>query len=283
MNLITWNIQRGRSPSGKCDIAHTAASLRKVADADVLCLQEVSSGYTDMPGCDGANQFALLAHHFPGYVAVVGLACDTAGEGDGPRRLFGNMILSRHPVLQVLRHALPWPPDPAVMSMQRIALEATLDTPLGLIRVTTTDLEYFSRPQRSAQVQRLRDLQREAVAHAATPRAGAPGGPFAAIARARAAILAGDCNFLPGSWEYHCLQAPFDDGTPAYADAWPLRHPGRAHAPTVCLHDHPGRPADPFTCDFIFVGADLAPRVAELRVACDDAGPDHQPLLMRLE
>ncbi|HEX8609729.1 MAG TPA: endonuclease/exonuclease/phosphatase family protein [Telluria sp.] len=281
MNLITWNIQRGRTPGGQCSIAHTAASLRSVADADVLCLQEVSSGYTDMPGCDGADQFAQLALAFPGHVPVVGLACDTAGE-KGARRQFGNMILSRYPVLQVLRHALPWPADPAVMSMQRIALEATLGTPLGLVRVTTTHLEYFSRPQRNAQVQRLRELQREAVAHAANPRAGAPDGPFAAIPRARAALLAGDCNFLPGSWEYHCMQAPFDDGTPAYADAWPLLHPGQAHAPTVCLHNHPGRPADPFVCDFLFVSADLAPRVAALRVAPDDFGPDHQPLLMRL-
>lgn len=255
MNLMTWNIQRGRTPSGACSIAHTAEALRGVADADVICLQEVSSGYTDMPGCDGADQFAQLALAFAGHVPVVGLACDTAGEGDGPRRRFGNMILSRYPVLQVLRHALPWPLDAAVMSMQRIALEATLDTPLGLIRVTTSHLEYFSRLQRNAQVQRP---------------------------RARAAVLAGDFNFLPGSWEYHCLQTPFDDGTPAYADAWPLRHPGQAHAPTVCLHDHPGPPADPFTCDFLFVSEDLAPRVDALEVAADDFGPDHQPVLMRL-
>ncbi|NHZ81877.1 endonuclease [Massilia sp. CCM 8695] len=281
MNLITWNIQRGRTPRGDCDMAHTAASLRAVADADVICLQEVSSGYTDMPGCDGANQFALLAHHFPGYVPVVGLACDSAGEGVA-RCLFGNMILSRYPVLQVIRHALPWPPDPGVMSMQRIALEATLATPLGPLRVTTTHLEYFSRAQRSAQVQRLRDVQREAAAHAAHPRAGAAAGPFGAMPRGGAALLAGDCNFLPGSWEYHCLQAPFDDGTPVYADAWRLRHPGQAHAPTVCLHDHPGRPADPFTCDFVFVSADLAPRLAEVRVAPDEFGPDHQPLAIRL-
>ncbi|WP_157778564.1 endonuclease/exonuclease/phosphatase family protein [Massilia violaceinigra] len=282
MNLITWNIQRGRTPGGECNIAHTAASLRGVADADAICLQEVSSGYTDMPGCDGANQFALLAAHFPAHVPVTGLACDTAGEG-GQRRMFGNMILSRYPVWQVIRHALPWPPDPDVMSMQRIALEATLDTPLGLVRVITTHLEYFSRLQRSAQVQRLRDLQREAAAHAARPRAGAAAGPFCATPRAGAAILAGDCNFLPGSWEYHCLQAPFDDGTPAWADAWRLRHPDRAHAPSVCLHDHPGRPADPFTCDFVFVSDDLAPRLAEVGVAMDDLGPDHQPLLVRLD
>lgn len=289
MKLISWNIQRGRTPDGDCNIARMAETLRKVADADVICLQEVASGYTDMPGCDGANQFALLAQQFPTHSSVVGFACDRAGEGDGPRRRFGNMILSRYPVLQVLRHALPWPLDPVAMSMPRVALEVTLDTPLGLVRVTTTHLEYFSRTQRNAQVQRLRELQREAAAHASGPQAdsassaaGAAGGPFAAVARARPAILAGDCNFLPGSWEYHCLQAPFDDATPAYTDAWPLCHPGRGHAPTACLHDHPGRSADPYTCDFLFVSDDLAARVAAVEATPDNLGPGHQPLFMRL-
>jgi hypothetical protein len=55
----------------------------------------------------------------------------------GARRRFGNMIFSRFAVRQVFRHLLPWPADPGVSSMQRMALEATLQTPLGLLRVTT--------------------------------------------------------------------------------------------------------------------------------------------------
>jgi endonuclease/exonuclease/phosphatase family metal-dependent hydrolase len=39
------------------------------------------------------------------------------------RRQFGNLILSRYPVLQVFRHLLPWPAEPGVLSMQPIALD----------------------------------------------------------------------------------------------------------------------------------------------------------------
>lgn len=50
------------------------------------------------------------------------------------------------------------------MSMQRIALEATLVTPNGALRVVTTHLEYFSATQPMAQVGRLRALPHEASA-----------------------------------------------------------------------------------------------------------------------
>ncbi len=282
MNLITWNIQRGRGPQGKCSIARTVADLQAMGDFDVMCLQEVSAGYTDLPGCDGSNQFIELAQRLPDYAPVAALASDTLGEG-GTRRLFGSMILSRYPVLQVFRHSLPWPMDSAVMSMQRVALELTLDTPLGILGVTTTHLEYFSPMQRGAQIERLRELHREAAQHAGKPRkAGAADGPFCGTPRGGASILAGDWNFVPGSTEYYQLQAPFEDGTSAYRDAWQLLHGGRTHQATVCRHAKPERPADPVTLDLIFVSDELAGKVADVRVQTNDFGPDHQPVVLGL-
>jgi endonuclease/exonuclease/phosphatase family metal-dependent hydrolase len=279
MKLISWNIQRGRGLHNTCSIARVVADLRHMADFDVLCLQEVASGYTDLPGSDGGNQFMQLARLLHGYTPLAGVATDTMGEGDG-RLLFGNMIFSRYPVVQVLRHALPWPADPAVMSMQRSAIEATLDTPHGLLRVTTTHLEYFSLLQRAAQVERLRELHRDASLHARAARPGdVDNGPFCAVPRALPALLAGDFNFLPDSAEYQRLQMPFEDGVPAYRDAWRVRHPGLPHAHSVCVHDPS---AIPFTCDYIFASANLAPRVREMRVMPGNFGPDHQPLLIEL-
>lgn len=278
MKLITWNIQRGRGPHSGCSLERVVADLHRIADFDVLCLQEVAAGYTDLPGSDGANQFVQLARLLDGYTPVAGVATDVMGE-DGVRLLFGNMIFSRYPVVQVLRHALPWPVDAGAMSMQRGVIEATLSTPLGLVRVSTTHLEYFSALQRAAQVERLRELHRDACLHAATtPPGQASDGPFCAIARARLALLAGDFNFLPDSPEYQRLQAPFDDTVPPYRDAWTLRHPFAAHAPTVGVHGS----SPPFTCDFIFASADLATRIRSLRVISDVTGPDHQPLLIEL-
>jgi endonuclease/exonuclease/phosphatase family metal-dependent hydrolase len=279
MKLISWNIQRGRGLHQSCSIARVVADLRHMAEFDVLCLQEVSSGYTDLPGSDGGNQFMQLARLLPGYTPLAGVATDTLGEGDA-RLLFGNMIFSRYPVLQVLRHALPWPVDAAVMSMQRGAIEATLLTPQGMLRVTTAHLEYFSPVQRAAQVERLRELYRDGCLQAgATPPGDRDNGPFCAIPRALPALLAGDFNCLPGSDAWQRIQTPFEEGVPALRDAWLLRHPGLPHAPTVGVY---GAEQLPFSCDFIFASADLAPRVRELRVMPGNFGPDHQPVFIEL-
>lgn len=275
MELITWNIQRGRGPDGACDMERLAAELERMAHADVLCLQEVSSGHSDMPGLDGANQFLALTRLLHGYTAVAGVATDTQGP-DGVRQLFGNMIFSRFPVMQVFRHALPWPADPEVMSMQRGLLEATLATPLGLLRVCATHLEYFSLRQRLAQVERLRELQLEGAGHAGRQRPGsAAHGPFRALPRPSATLLAGDFNFLPDTQEYQRLLAPLPDGIPSYRDAWRLVHGGAAHAPTAGVRNSENAP---FTFDYIFASADLAHAVHDVRVDERAAGSHHQPV-----
>jgi endonuclease/exonuclease/phosphatase family metal-dependent hydrolase len=288
--LITWNIQSGRSPDGATSLDRIIACLDRFSDFDVLCLQEVACGHEARDGSACGDQFAGLAARLPGYAAVSGIAADTLHPRRG-RRLLGSMILARHPVLQVLRHSLPWPADPAVPSMPRIALEATLDTPLGVLGVTCAHLEYFSERQRSAQVDRLRELRREAHAHARAqaerPPEAAPGdapfSPFAPIPRGAAAILAGDFNMLPQSPEYLRLLAPFGDGTPPYRDAWQVAQPGRRHAPTVGLHDDTPEAGLPFTFDFAFVSANLAPGVRRVRVDGSEEGSDHQALLLELD
>jgi endonuclease/exonuclease/phosphatase family metal-dependent hydrolase len=281
--LITWNIQSGRSPAGGADLARIIACLDRFSDFDVLCVQEVASGYNARDGSQVGDQFAGLAQRLPGCTAISGVAVDTLHPAGG-RRQFGSMIFSRHPVLQAFRHSLPWPPDHGVMSMPRIALEATVAAPFGLLRVTTTHLEYFSERQRTAQVERLRDLHREAWAHAPAERPGDSGhGPFAAVPRAAAAILAGDFNMLPHSPQYQRLLASFTDNTPPWRDAWQLAQPGRRHAPTVGLHDDAPDAGMPFTFDYVFVSGDLAARVRKVRVDGSEEGSDHQALLVELD
>lgn len=277
--LITWNIQGARSPAGGADLDRIIACLDRFAGFDVLCVQEVASGFAARDGSESGDQFAGLARRLPGYTAVEGVFTDTL-HADGGRRRFGCMIFSRHPVLQVFRHSLPWPPDPDFMSMPRGALEATVRTPSGALRVITTHLEDFSERQRMAQVEHLRDLHREAWAHAACARPGPPeAGPFAAVPRAAPAIVAGDFNMLPQSQEYLRMLAAFADGTLAWRDAWQIAQPGRRHAPTVGLHGD----GLPFTFDYIFVTADLAGRVRQLRVDGSEQGSDHQAVLLELE
>jgi endonuclease/exonuclease/phosphatase family metal-dependent hydrolase len=282
LKLITWNIQSARAPHGGADLDRVIAALARFSDFDVLCLQEVACGFPARDGSDGGNQFTGLVARLPGYHAASGLALDVQRAGGGRRRL-GCMTFSRYPVRQVWRHSLPWPADPAVPSMPRIALETTLDTPAGLLRVLNTHLEYFSEAQRLAQADQLRALQAEACAHARAPRPGLDeNGPFAALPRPPDAVLAGDFNMLPGSPAWQRLLAPFEDATPPWRDAWQLAQPGVPHPPTVGLHDAGPDAAPPFTFDYLFVSAGLAPRVRRVRVDGAAGGSDHQAVLLEL-
>lgn len=92
MKLITWNIQRGRGPGRTCSLDRVVADLRQLADFDVLCLQEVSAGFSDMPGCDGSNQFVGLAQRLPEHTAVAGLAIDTLATTRVKRAEVGSEI-----------------------------------------------------------------------------------------------------------------------------------------------------------------------------------------------
>ena len=283
MKLLTWNIQWGRGADGRVDLDRIVADARRVADFDVLCLQEVSDGYPELAGCDGSDQFAGLARRLPGYEAFEGVATDTPRPGGGRRR-FGNLILTRLPVRQAFRHLLPWPADAAVRSMQRAALELTLDTPCGPLRVMTTHLEYYSGHQRAAQVERLRALHAEGWAQSRSARpGGAADGPFEAVARGAGLVLVGDFNFRPEAPERARLTAPSDDpAVPRLHDAWTLAHPGTPHATTVGRNDPVQWPGPAFTCDFAFVSDDLAPRLAALEVDDRSDASDHQPLLLEL-
>ena len=282
MNLITWNIQSCRGCDGRVDPQRIIGVCRNMADFDVLCLQEVARDYPDLPGSSGEDQFALLGGLLPGFTRVGGIATDVLGAG-GKRRQFGNLILARYPVLQVFAHLLPWPADPDVPSMQRVALETVLAAPFGPVRVTTTHLEYYSEMQRRQQVNRLRELHAEAAGHRGDGKhARKEGGPFETVPRPASAILTADFNFRADDPLHARIGFPYSDGTPAYRDAWRVRHGDLPHAHTLGVHDHEQWP-EAFACDFIFLTEDIAGRVEDVAVNLDTDASDHQPVLLRLK
>ncbi len=278
MKLITWNIQWGRGIDGRVDLERIVQHARSMADFDVLCLQEVADNFPALAGNDTRDQFAELAGLLPGYTAITGHGVDVAGEGG--RRRFGNVILTRYTVLSARRHALPWPADPGKETMPRVAVEATLRSPMGALRVTTTHLEYYSDVQRRAQAIGLRALHEEACGHAMHPGASiADGGPFDATAQAASAILVGDFNFPPENPAYGDIQAALGNAGPAYRDAWRLVHGHRPHTPTFCVHSA-AYSKTPYCCDFAFVSADAARRVRAIDVDSRTLLSDHQPVLV---
>jgi endonuclease/exonuclease/phosphatase family metal-dependent hydrolase len=128
MRVVTWNIQWGRGCDGRVDLARIVRCARETADFDLLCLQEVAVGFPGLPGSHGEDQVATLRGLLPGYAVAFGIGTDLPDGPEG-RSQFGNLILSRLPLRQVYRHLLPWPTDPAVPSMQRLALEAAVGAP----------------------------------------------------------------------------------------------------------------------------------------------------------
>lgn len=282
MNLITWNIQWGRGCDGRVDLPRIVDHARILADFDVLCLQEVADNFPALRDNNDANQFDMLAALLPGYTHIEGVAVDLPGA-HGRRRHFGNMILSRLPVRQVLRYLLPSPVDTGVKSMRRMALEAVLETPLGLMRVVTSHLEYYSAVQRAAQVEAIRTLHAEACAEARSFVLHDSGeGTFRSLPRSASAIYTADFNYKPDDALHARMQEKFNDGSLALADAWNERWPGVRHPPTLGLYDRHQWPAA-YTSDFIYVTDDLLPRISDVKVDVLTQASDHQPVMITLQ
>jgi endonuclease/exonuclease/phosphatase family metal-dependent hydrolase len=282
MKLLSWNIQWCRGVDGRVDAQRIAREARAMADADVICLQEVARNFGTLPGSGGEDQFAQLAAAFPGYTAVEGIAVDVPDESGG-RRQFGNLLLSRLPLRQAWRHLLPWPADAAHADMPRVAIEAVIEAAdVVALRVTTTHLAYYSAAQRQAQVEALRELHAVAQGHRHPPKlADDSRGPFHWRPRPGPGIVTGDFNCEPGSPGHSRMLAPFDADTPAFHDAWLATHPGQPHANTVGLYDTEQWPR-PFACDFVFVSADLVPRIVAFEVDQASAASDHQAVVLTL-
>jgi endonuclease/exonuclease/phosphatase family metal-dependent hydrolase len=280
MRIVSWNIQWGKGRDGRIDLGRIVDTARALGDPDVLCLQEVAQNYPVLDDGKGEDQPARFAALLPGYRPIFHPAIETLVPG--AERRFGNMVLTRLPVVQVLSHLLPRPVE-AAKHMQRQALELILAAPFGPVRVVTTHLEYHSAAHRLAQVARLRALHEEAAGHAALGvTRGAADGPYETLARPAAALLCGDFNFEPDWPDYAAMTAPFATGAPALRDAWTVAHAGRRHEPTCGIDDPEQWPKGPHARDFFFVSADLAPRVAAVRVDTATPASDHQPVLLEL-
>jgi endonuclease/exonuclease/phosphatase family metal-dependent hydrolase len=285
MKLISWNIQWGLGLDGRVDLARIVRTAREMADYDVICFQEVADNFPALEGNDERDQFAELASLLPGYQRIQGYGLEVAGDG-GRRRRFGNAIFSRYGVTSARRHALPWPADPGRKTMPRVAVEATLQAPMGPLRLTTTHLEYYSDVQRRAQALRLRNLHDEACNRAmrTSPPENEDANPtFDPSAQTTAAILAGDFNFPPENPAYDEIQHRLSGGGPRYVDAWTLGANGhRPHVPTFCVHSD-SYAKSPYCCDFLFVSENFGPRVRSLEVNSETRASDHQPVLLEID
>ena len=272
VRLLSWNIQWCRGMDGRVDPARIAREAQAMADPDVCCFQEVAAGYDTLAGSSGEDQFRLLAEAFPGYTAHAAWAVDVPGGPRGRRR-FGNLVLSRLPVRQVLRHSLPCPLEDDTPGMPRVAVEAIVEAPWGPLSVATTHLEYYSARARIAQASRLAELARERQAQAVTrPSDKYASGPFQPFARPVDGLLTGDFNMRRDDPAFGILRGAFED-------AWALAHPDRPQPATFGRFDRQFA-SEPYCCDFAFVTPGLASRLVDVRVNEDTQSSDHQPVIV---
>lgn len=277
MRLITWNIQWGKGCDGVVDLERIVSVAKSLADADIFCFQEVSDNFTKLDG--GVDQSAQLAALLPDHIPVFRPAVETI-DSLGKIHRFGNMTLSRLPVLQVAGHLLPWQRGGEKRSMRRLALEVTVQNASAPLRIVNTHLEYYSAAQREAQIIRLLDLQEEA-SRDPKPSGSTHVEPYASQMVAASSVLCGDFNFDVSDPQHAMLHASSRPGL-NYRDAWPICHPGRPHDPTCGIHDHVQWQNGPDCRDFVFVTADLAGRVRRMEVDRATDASDHQPILIEI-
>jgi endonuclease/exonuclease/phosphatase family metal-dependent hydrolase len=279
--VLSWNIQNGKGVDGVVDLARIAALIREMGDPDVVCLQEVSRGLA-LEGAGTPDQMAELGALFPEHEVIFGAAVDNDPGGKGARWQFGNMLLSRLPVLSRQQHLLPRPAVADARHMVRQAIDVILACADRRLRVVTTHLEFHSALQRRSQVQRLRDIEKDAWALNRSPPAPA-GGPYDNLVPPAGALLCGDFNMEVGSDEYRLMCSDFAGGGPIITDAWKSLYPDRPHAPTCGIFDREQWPQGPHCRDFFFAAGPLAGAIQNLAVNLESDASDHQPLCLDLD
>lgn len=275
MKLVTWNVQWCRGVDGSVDPARIVSEARRIADFDVLCLQEIAVNFPRLRGNAGHDQPALLRELLPGFQVFFAAAVDEWQGGE--HRQFGNVIATRLPVAQVQHHLLPYPADAGVRSMPRVlAIATVLDPQLGPVRIMTTHLEFYSKPQRMAQARAVRELHVQCCEQASNPpEASDDGSPFQGKVHTANAILCGDFNFEPDAPEYAAVTQPFAGGQ--LRDAWRLLNGNAPHTPTFHVYDRTYSPV-PAACDFVFVSDPLKAKVRTLCIDSTTKVSDHQPV-----
>jgi len=286
VKFASYNIQYGFGLDGIYDLSRIAESLE---GADIIALQEVTRGYETN---DFADMPADLATLFPDYFWVYGAPCDLhveAGEGGFPPRgtrfQFGNMILSRFPILSTRTILLPRSRTVSKLNLQRGATEALIDIPGRPLRVYSVHLDHVWVDERIAQIRHLNQrinafcLEGGAVS-------GAVELDFEELPLPEDYVVMGDFNMVPESPEY-CAFAGAKDGY--YGRVARVGTPVDALASLDGYHPGSYSWMDPkdhgkrMHLDYCFVSGGLAGSLKAAHVDTGSVGSDHFPVWVEID
>lgn len=284
VTCATYNIHFG---VGQDDVHDLERIVGAVADADILCLQEVGRNWTADRRVDQAAEIAEALNHYFVYGAGLDIDAGEAAENGrvvNRRRAFGNMVTSRWPIRSTRTHLLPKPALPDSFDLQRCAVEAVVEVPGAPLRVYSVHLSHVSTAQRVPQVEALLDFVRRAPdegrawdgSHDMLARQG-----LDRIDMPSRALIMGDMNFTPADPEYAMIcgeegpvygrRARYDQ----FPDAWTLAGRGEDEGDSFIERYRPG-----FRIDHAFVSHDLAPAVRRAWIDDSAVGSDHFPLFV---
>ena len=156
MKCVTYNIQYGIGLDGRYDLGRIVDAVR---GADLIALQEVSRSNPQNAGRDMVAELAeLLPEYFSVFGAPFGVDMGSAvenGKAVSRHFQFGNMVLSKTPILAWRNHLLPRMRTYDRLNLQRGALEAMVMAPFGPLRVYSVHLDHTSPVERMAQMRAL--------------------------------------------------------------------------------------------------------------------------------
>jgi len=291
MRLASYNIQYGKGKDLKYDLARICASIES---ADIIALQEVErywprSGDMDQP----AEIVRLLGEKYY-WVYGPGFDIDANGGKPGNRRAqFGNMVLSRFPIVSSRHHLLPKMGLAKQFSLQRSLIEAVIVSPKGNpLRVNSLHLSHVGDGDRAPQVEKILEIHRTAPLEGGAwcgEREGTewtfgkPPPPMPAEA-----VYMGDFNLTPDSPLYTRLTGPYsgDYGRMSHAgglvDAFVVAG-GKESDPKDWTCDTCNPPQTHRRIDFCFVSTELRKCITKAWVDQKAQGSDHQPIFTELD
>ncbi|RFC67672.1 MULTISPECIES: endonuclease/exonuclease/phosphatase family protein [Mesorhizobium] len=288
MKCVSYNIQYGIGLDYQYDIGRIIDAVR---GADIICLQEVSR---NNPSNGGHDMVAAINHALPDYFSVYGpnFEADMGsrianGKAVTTTFQFGNMILSRKPILLSRNLLLPRTRTFDYANFQRGALEALIETPSGYVRFYSTHLDHRSPDERLEQIRFLKDrifnYPVEGGGLTGLAEYGLPEPPSP-----NEFIVMGDFNMLSDTPEHAALC-----GTPDAIFGLTLnaRHAVDVAAYLGALEDHPVTWVDPNDpkdearmkrIDYVFASPFMADRLKSYRVDREAVGSDHLPVWVEL-
>jgi len=279
MKIVTYNIQFGLGKDECFDLERVAS---EVNGADVIALQEVERYWQRSGNVDQPAQIAqILDKYYWAYGPYFDVDASTS-EPDGRiknvRRQFGNMILSKTPILSTRLFPLPKSALRHRHNMVVGVFEGVIKLQNdGALRIYNAHLGARSQHDRVAQINSIRKTIRSAPAQDSTP----PPMP-------ESFVLLGDFNLEYKDPEYDHLVGPMDgdlgriSSREEFIDTW-VASGHEENEGTTFLDATSSGETRGMRIDYAFVDESMKRQVLGARIDEQAQGSDHQPYWIELD